>query len=430
MSAHFCPKVILKGTILGGKIKMHDAYKMFLGPVHPALEEPIFFDFKIKGERIEDVTLKPGNAHRGIEALGMQRNPLQIIHLAERICGICSISHSSTFCRAVEAAAGIQVPERADYIRTIICELERLHSHVLWAGLLAHEIGFHSVLHYGMKVREHVMDTLEYIGGNRVNYGMYMIGGVRRDIPKEKKEKVLSAVRYYKKAFDKLIDVFLHDKTIVARTADVGVLPKKDAVQLCAVGPTARGSGVKRDVRQDWAYIAYADIGVKAQGPEQLRGKPKGDVLDRTIVRLLEIKQSAEIIEQAIDQMPTGELMAIPKPAMILAKLGTLKAEAVGRQEAPRGDLHHYVRFDNKQIIDAWKVKAPTYNNLLAIKPMIKNMQIADIPVVVSSIDPCIACLDRVSIVDNGGGRSMTKYDLNKLCIQKSAKLGRIEKCH
>jgi membrane-bound hydrogenase subunit alpha len=412
---------------------MHDAYKMFLGPTHPALEEPIFFDFKIQGEKVVDVGLKPGNAHRGIEALGMQRNPIQIIHLAERICGICSISHSSTFCRAVESAADITVPERADYIRTIMCELERLHSHVLWAGLLAHEIGFHSVLHYGMKVREHVMDTLEYIGGNRVNYGMYMIGGVRRDIPKEKTARVLEAVKYYKKAFDKLCDVFLHDKTIAARTADVGVLSKKDALQLCAVGPTARGSGVRRDVRQDWAYIAYADIGVKAQMPDQVRGKARGDVLDRAIVRLLEVRQSAEIIEQAIDQMPGGELLAIPKAGAILAKLATVQAEAVGRQEAPRGDLHHYVRFDNNQVINAWKVKAPTYNNLLTIKPMMKNMQVADIPVVVSSIDPCIACLDRVTLVEGErgrGGRSLTKYDLHKLCIDKSKRMGRIEKCH
>ncbi len=409
---------------------MHDAYKMFVGPVHPSLEEPIYFDFKIEGEKVVDVKHKPGHAHRGIEALGMKRNPIQVIHLSERICGICSISHSSTFCRAVETAAEIQVPERADYIRTIICELERLHSHILWAGLLAHEIGFHSVLHYGMKVREHVMDILEYIGGNRVNYGMYMIGDVRRDIPKHKVERVLGAAQYYKKAFDKLYDVFLNDKTIQMRTENVGVLTKQDAISLCAVGPTARGSGVMRDVRQDWAYLAYGDIGVKAQSPVAVRGKVHGDVLDRTIVRLLEVKQSAEIIETALDRMPKGELTSMPKIPAILAKLSTLQSDAVGRQEAPRGDLQHYVRFDNSSIVNTWKVKAPTYNNLMTIKPMMKNMQVADIPVVVCSIDPCIACMDRVSLVDNGQGRSMTKYDLHELCLKKSEQFGKIERCH
>ncbi|MBW2965124.1 nickel-dependent hydrogenase large subunit [Candidatus Woesearchaeota archaeon] len=410
---------------------MHDAYKMFLGPVHPALEEPIFFDFRIEGETITDVNLKPGNAHRGIEALGMQRNPVQTLHLAERICGICSISHASTFCRAVETAADIQVPERADYIRTVICELERLHSHLLWAGLFANEIGFHSVLHYGMKAREEVMDTLEYISGNRVNYAMYNIGGVRRDIPKDKHDRILQAVKHYKQAYSKLCDIFLHDRTIEARARGVGVLPKKDAIELCAVGPTARASGVKRDVRQDWPYLAYGDIGVKAQDPKTLTGRAaSGDAFDRMAVRLLEVKQSAEIIEHALDRMPKGELLAIPKIALILAKLKNLQTEAVARQEAPRGDLFHYVRFDGNEAPAAWKVKAPTYNNLLTIKPMIKNMQIADIPVVVSSIDPCIACLDRVSIIESGSARSMTKYDLHELCLRKSEKLGRIEKCH
>ncbi|MBW2967602.1 nickel-dependent hydrogenase large subunit [Candidatus Woesearchaeota archaeon] len=417
---------------------MHDAYKMFLGPAHPALEEPIMFDFKIEGEKVVDVVLKPGHAHRGIEYVGMKRNPVQVVHLAERVCGICSISHASTFCRAVESAAGITVPERADYIRTIVCELERIHSHTLWAGLLAHEIGFHSVLHYGMKVRENVMDLLEYIGGNRVNYGMYMIGGVRRDIPDAKKERVLNAVKYYKEAYAKFCDVFLKDTTIKLRTENVGVLTKKDALELCTVGPTARGSGVMRDIRQDWAYVAYGDIGVKAQSPQEIRGKIVGDALDRTIVRLLEIKQSAEIIEQCMDRMPKGELTAFPKVAMILPRLAQVQAEAVSRQEAPRGELHHYVRLDRRPEVDTWKVKAPTYSNLLSLKPMMKDMQIADIPVVVASIDPCIACLDRVAIVEDKGlrggtgtvGRTMSKYDLHELCLRKSKSLGRIEEHH
>lgn len=409
---------------------MHDAYKMFLGPVHPALEEPIFFNFKISGEQVLETDLKPGNAHRGIEALGMKRNPIQVLHLAERICGICSVSHASSFARAIEAAAGIEVPERADYIRTIISELERLHSHILWAGLLAHEIGFHSVLHYGMKVREDVMDLLEYLSGNRVNYGVYMMGGVRRDIPKQKYDRVRESIKYYKEAFDKFKSIFLDDKTIRARTEGVGVLSKEDAIRLCAVGPTARGSGVKRDTRQDWSYIAYGDCGVKAQLPSQVTGKVKGDVLDRTIVRLLEVKQSAEIIEYCIDHMPKGPLISEPKLAVILAKLAQVEGEAVARTEAPRGELHHYVRLAKNPIVDTWKAKAPTYNNLMTVPVMMKDMQVADIPVVICSIDPCIACLDRVSLIEGSAGKSMNKYDLHELCLRKSEKYGKIERGH
>ncbi|MFH1063747.1 MAG: nickel-dependent hydrogenase large subunit [Candidatus Woesearchaeota archaeon] len=409
---------------------MHDAYKMFIGPVHPALEEPIFFNFKIQGEKVIGTGLKPGNAHRGIEALGMQRNPIQVLYLSERICGICSVSHASSFSRAVEAAAHIEVPERADYIRTIICELERLHSHILWAGLLAHEIGFHSVLHYGMKVREDVMDLLEYISGNRVNYGMYMIGGVRRDIPKEKHEKIRKSIKYYKEAFEKLKSVFLDDKTIRMRTEGVGILTKEDALKLCAVGPTARGSGVNKDTRQDWSYVAYGDVGVKAQLPSQVTGRINGDVLDRTIVRLLEVKQSAEIIERCLDQMPTGPLISEPRLAVILSKLKNAEGEGVARTEAPRGELHHYVRLAKKDVVDTWKAKAPTYNNLLTVPLMMKDAQIADIPVVICSIDPCIACLDRVSIIDGNSGRSMNKYDLHELCLRKSEMFGKIERGH
>lgn len=415
---------------------MHDAYKMFVGPVHPSLEEPIFFDFKIEGEKIVGVNIKPGNAHRGIEALGMQRNPVKVLTLAERVCGICSISHPSTYARAVEIASGIEVPARADYIRTIMCELERIHSHTLWAGLLAHEIGFHSVLHFGMKVREHVMDMLEYVSGNRVNYAMYTFGGVRRDIPKEKHEKLLGAVKYYKDAYDKLYDVFLHDKTIAARTENVGVLSKRNALELCAVGPTARGSGIAKDVRADWPYAAYGDVGVKALTSLPVRGKIVGDVLDRTIVRLMEVKQSAEIIEHCLDQMPSGPIMSIPKIPVMLSKLKSVTGEGMGRQEAPRGELAHYVRFNKNEAMETWKVKAPTYNNLATIAPMIQNMQIADIPVVTSSIDPCIACLDRVALVGEGSKKmgkrpgTLSKYELHDLCIAKSKSLGKIEEGH
>jgi len=173
-------------------------------------------------------------------------------------------------------------------------------------------------------------------------------------------------------------------------------------------------------VRQDWAYLAYGDIGVKAISPDPVRGKACGDVLDRTVVRLLEVDQSADIIEKCVDQMPSGDLLAVPKIPALLAKLKSAKGEAVGRQEAPRGDLQHYVRLTGKSELDTWKVKAPTYNNLLTIKPMIKHMQIADIPVVISSIDPCIACLDRITIVDNGKERIIRKDELHKMSVRKS----------
>ncbi|GAI28040.1 unnamed protein product, partial [marine sediment metagenome] len=130
-----------------------ETYSIPIGPVHPSLKEPMTFNFEIYGEHIENVNLAPGDNHRGIEFMGMQRNPIQIIYLAERICGICSASHPFAFCKAVENAVGIEVPERAQYIRVIIAELERIHSHILWAGVAAHELGFDSVLYLSWRAR-------------------------------------------------------------------------------------------------------------------------------------------------------------------------------------------------------------------------------------------------------------------------------------
>ncbi|GAI35388.1 unnamed protein product, partial [marine sediment metagenome] len=266
--------------------------------------------FKIYGEHIEEVCLAPGDNHRGIEFMGMQRNPVQIIYLAERICGICSASHPFAFCKAVENAAGIEVPERGQYIRVIIAELERIHSHILWAGVAAHELGFDSVLYISWRAREEVLDLLEYLTGNRINYGVFMIGGVRRDITEDQIPRIRKTLEYYKDIYGKIEDIFLKDPTIALRTKNVGVLTKEDALRLCAVGPTARASGIKKDVRQDQPYSAYADLNVKAITPDVLTGEVNGDVYDRIVVRLLELVQSLEIIEQCLENMPSGEIIA------------------------------------------------------------------------------------------------------------------------
>jgi membrane-bound hydrogenase subunit alpha len=400
-------------------------YSVPIGPVHPSLKEPITFNFEIYGERIEKVNLVPGDNHRGIEFMGRQRNPIQIIYLAERICGICSASHPFAFCRAVENAAGIEIPERAQYIRVIIAELERIHSHILWAGIAAHELGFDSVLYLSWRAREEVLDLLEYLTGNRINYGIFMIGGVRRDISKEQVPRVRKTLDYYRDIYGKIEDVFLNDPTIALRTKNVGVLTKKDAINFCAVGPTTRASGVKKDIRQDQPYSAYADLEVKAITPDILTGVVNGDVYDRIIVRLLELVQSIQIIEQCLENMPSGEIVAEKKLVKLLNQLKKAKGEGIGRHEAPRGECIHYVKLNESELPEVWKARAPTYNNLMSWVPMLLGQQIADIPIVIASIDPCIACMDRVTILNkNNGQKSMlTKKDLHELSVQKTRRI-------
>lgn len=400
-------------------------YSVPIGPVHPSLKEPMTFNFEIYGERIEKVNLAPGDNHRGIEFMGRQRNSIQIIYLAERICGICSASHPFAFCRAVENAAGIEVPERGQYIRVIIAELERIHSHILWAGVAAHELGFDSVLYLSWRAREEVLDLLEYLTGNRINYGIFMIGGVRRDISKEQIPRIRKTLDYYKDIYGKIEDIFLNDPTIALRTKNVGVLTKEDALRLCAVGPTARASGVRKDVRQDQPYSAYADLEVKAITPDVLTGEVNGDVYDRIIVRLLELVQSIQIIEQCLENMPSGEIVAEKKLVKLLNQLKKAKGEGIGRHEAPRGEVIHYVKLNESELPEVWKARAPTYNNLMTWVPMLIGQQIADIPIVIASIDPCIACMDRVTILNKANGQKdvLTKKDLHELSVQKTRRI-------
>ncbi|OYT61733.1 NADH dehydrogenase subunit [Thermoplasmatales archaeon ex4484_30] len=402
-------------------------YEVPIGPIHPALKEPIMLRFTLEGERIVDVDVIASQNHRGIEWIGMNRNnPVQSIYLAERICGICNFCHPSCLVMAVEEIAGIESPERAEYIRVIQGELERIHSHLLWAGVAAHELGFDSLLHYVWVVREKVMDILELVNGNRVTKAIIMYGGVRRDIKEEHIPKIKEMLEYYKQAFSKLAKLFLEDKTIKMRTREIGILPYEEAIKLATVGPTTRASGVKKDVRQDMPYFAYPDFEVKAITPDMLTGETIGDTYDRIVVRLLEVKQSIEIIEQALENMPKGDILAEPKIIKVINQIKKSEGEAVGRYEAPRGEDIHYVKLrEGFEYLYAWKVRAPTYINILSWRPMLLDMQIADIPIVAASIDPCISCTNRVIVVKGTEEKILTAEELHKLSVQKTRRLRR-----
>jgi len=405
---------------------MKTTYTLPIGPIHPALKEPVMFEFEIDGEKIVNVDVKAGQVHRGIEWIGTQRNPIQILYLAERICGICNISHPFAYCRAVENIADVEVPEKAEYIRVIIAELERIHSHILWAGVAAHEVGFDSVLYLSWRLRENVMDLIEYLTGNRVTKAMFTIGGVRRDITKDQYPKIENTIKYYRENMEKLKHIFLDDKTFQLRCRDCGILTKDNALKLCAVGPTTRASGVKKDVRVDQAYSAYGDLDIDYITPDLLTGEVKGDVYDRIVVRLLEVEQSLDLIEQCLDRMPvSGNIAAEEKIPKLLAMLKKAEGEDVGRHEAPRGEVIHYVKLTGEEHPYTWKVRAPTYNNILPWIPMLLGEQIADIPIVAASTDPCLSCTNRVAIVENGKKNILTDEDLHRLSVEKTRRLMR-----
>lgn len=403
-------------------------YQIPIGPIHPALKEPVMFELEISGEQIVDVDVSLGHVHRAIEWAGMRRNSIQIIYLAERICGICSFVHPMAFCRSVESACDIEVPERAHYLRVIHAELERICSHLLWAGVAAHEIGFDTVLFLTWEMREKVLDLTEYLTGNRVTKGILTIGGIRRDITKDHLPKINETLKYFKDNFEKIRHIFLDDKTFKLRSQGIGILTKDDALKLCTVGPTARASGVKKDTRVDQPYAAYGDLDMTYMTPDLLTGEVNGDVYDRIIVRLLEVKQSIELMEKAIDQMPAGDLVSEPKIPKLLAYIKKTAGEGIGRDEAPRGEVFHYVKYNGEQDNPhTWKVRASTYNNILAWIPMLKGEQIADVPIVAASTDPCMSCTNRVIIIEkeNNINYMMTKEQLHKLSVKKTRRLMR-----
>jgi membrane-bound hydrogenase subunit alpha len=406
------------------EVKKPTGYTTQIGPAHPALKEPVMFTLDIEGERIKKADFAPGMSHRGIEWMGMRRNCIQVMYLAERICGICGITHSISFVRAVEQIAQIQVPNRAHYIRSVVGELERIHSHLLWAGVAAHELGFDSAFYMAWRVRENVMDLLEFLTGNRVHYAMIQIGGVRRDITPDQFPRIEESMKFFEEAYGKLAAVFLDDTTVQMRCRDCGVLTYDQARELCPVGPTARASGIKKDVRVDHPYAAYADLDIDYITPDLLTGEVRGDVYDRIVTRLLEVRQSIGIVRQLLAQMPDGPLLAIPKPAVLLAKLKGAAGEAVGRHEAPRGEVMHYVRLEAGQDEPvAWKVKASSYSNYMAWIPMMEGEQIADIPIIAASIDPCISCTDRVALLKDGDRQVLTKDDLHRLSVEKTRRI-------
>jgi len=357
-------------------------YRVPIGPYHPALEEPYKLNIHSKGEIVEDVSVEIGFVHRAIELLAQRRNYVQDLVLVERVCGICSNIHTLTFSMAAEQIAGIRVPDRARYIRTIMAELERLHSHLLWAGVGSEDIGFQTMFMEIYALREKVMDVLEIISGNRVNYSMNCIGGVNRDITQP--DTVLAAVREIRAGIEKtVIPIFTANRTILARTRGVGVLTREDAVSYGVVGPIARASGLAIDVRQDFPYAAYEELGFKIVTQNTC------DVMARVVVRALEMLESCRLIEKALLELPGGPL----RPAELVTVIPA--GETMARVEAPRGEVVYYLKSDGSDTPVRVKIRTPSDLNIPSVRAMARGQALGDMSIIQASIDPCCSCTDR-----------------------------------
>lgn len=382
-----------------------------IGPFHPLQEEPELFSLTVEGETVVDVDVNIGYNHRGIEKLSESRNFDQSTFLIERICGICSTSHPFAYTLAVEDVMTVQVPERAKYLRTIVAEGERIHSHLLWFGLAGHFLGYNTVYMWMWKLREEILDVMEIITGNRNNYAMFKPGGVRRDINPDDIPEVLRKIDSIIPTLDKLRKAILDDPVLHSRLKGIGILTKEESIDYCALGPTSRASGVARDVRKDNPYGAYDQVEWDMIVTEN------GDVFDKAVVRLLEMYESIKITKECLKNLPPGEIdlkiKSIPP------------GEGIGTHEAPRGETFHYVRSDGTNKPVRHKVRAPTFMNLPTLKATVPGSTISDATIILAAIDPCYCCTERIVAKDVDGMRVMTGKELVTLSQNKTRAMQR-----
>jgi Ni,Fe-hydrogenase III large subunit len=359
------------------------SYKIPMGPYHPALEEPYKLDLICEGETVTDAKLHIGFNFRGIEHLAETRNYIQVIALMERVCGICSNIHTLTLCQAMEGLTGQTPPPRAQYIRVVMAELERLHSHVLWAGIASKLMGFKTMFMTCFEIREKIMDVLAAISGNRVNYSMNRIGGVNRDV--EDPLAMLGMIEQLEgEMMRTVIPIFTTSSTARSRCAGIGVLTHDKAISCGVVGPTARASGLGQDLRRAAPYAAYSELEFEVPVEQA------GDVRARLFVRALEIMQSCHILRQALTKMPPGEISTNDD------KVKFITGTATSRVEAPRGEVMYSVSWkEGSRNPSRVHVRTPTFANMPAVRWMVMGARLADTPLIQASIDPCYSCTDR-----------------------------------
>jgi ech hydrogenase subunit E len=350
------------------------------GPQHPVLPEPIHLDLIVEDERIIEARPSIGFVHRGLEKLVEKKDFQEFVYVAERVCGICSFIHGQTYCQAIEDLMQIAVPPRALYLRTIWGELSRIHSHLLWLGLMADAIGFESLFMHSWRIRERILGLIEATTGGRVIFGTCKVGGVRRDIEADQLQAIETELANLGRDLNSIIKVFLDDNSVKARMCGVGTLSAKEARELGCVGPMLRASGVAEDSRRS-GYAAFAD----------LRFEPvvrtEGDSYARCAVRCLELPQSIDLIRQCVKKIPAGEIA--------VKVSGNPNGETFARTEQPRGEVVYYVKANGTKNLQRFRVRTPTFANLPALLKVLPGCELADVPVLVLTIDPCISCTER-----------------------------------
>ncbi len=354
-----------------------------MGPQHPVLPEPLVLDLILEDERVVDAVPTIGYIHRGLEMMVERVEYTEMGFVVERICGICSFMHGMGYAVSLESIMGVEVPERAKWLRLIWAEISRIQSHLLWLGLGADAFGFENLFMHCWRMREEVLDIFEKTTGGRIIHSVNRIGGVKRDIADSELRDILARLEKLGRDFEAATKVFATDPSIAHRLSGVGVLSAERAAALGAVGPMARASGIRTDTRLTGANLY-----------DQLEFEPvvesSGDCLARVLVRMREIGQSIDLVRQAIDRMPKGEGLPIENRPR-----GLPSGEVFTRLEQPRGEVLYYVKADGTKFLERFRARTPTFANIPAMIELVKGCELADVPNIILTIDPCISCTER-----------------------------------
>ena len=365
---------------------MAESKKMYLnmGPHHPATHGVLRIELELEGETIVNATPRIGYLHRGIEKIAEHRNYQQVIPLTDRLDYASASANNMGYCVTVEKLMGIEVPKRAQYLRVIMAELARIMGHHLWIGTHALDIGAMSVVFYAFRDREMIMNINEEISGYRLTPTFFRIGGVAHDATPKFIEMVRDFVKWFPKGVDGYHKLLTENKIWTTRTMDIGTISAEDAVNYGFTGPSLRGSGVAYDLRKAFPYSSYDDFDF------QIPVGDKGDVYDRYLVRMEEMRQSVRILRQCLDKLPDGPIMA-KAPKVLRASEGMVYASV----EAPKGEFGVFLVSDGANKPYRLKVRAPGFAHMAAMDEMARGHMLADVVAIIGTMDVVFGEIDR-----------------------------------
>lgn len=350
-----------------------------IGSQHISLLEPVRFNFTTENEKIVGIDWDVGFVHRGIEKACTQKFEYkQVGYVVARVCGLCAITHSLAYTYAIEQLLGVELNKKIQYLRILMLELDRIHSHMLCLSHTAENAGFEAMFMKIMGDRELVMSIQEAISGNRVQFDFVCIGGVNRDLDKKVEKQLLENLKLLEQKIDDLIDKFQNNWSLSLKFKGIGVLSKEDAYYYNAMGPLARATGARIDTRLESSYMPHFEVGYETVLFEG------GDIHARNMVRLYEIKNSIQMIRNILKGLPEGEIQVKAK--------GKPTGEALVRLEAPRGEIFYYVRGVGENMLSRVRIKTPTYSQVPTFIRIFHGANYADAHAILASLDPCMSC--------------------------------------